>query len=150
MLRRLKQNLVGTRRPHRLSHICLWVFECLLWRYGSAVACCRGRVLVQQTWVWHKHSWKRLSLTHHRLARTYTRLGKQTLGGHKQNILHPRTYEKEAVTPKETNPDLPGGSRSLQCKLGLAVACCRVKGIKCSNVHWTFWGRLPLSSLPPP
>ena len=36
-------NLVGTRtqRPHRD-----WdrtVFECLLWRYGSAVDCCKGR-----------------------------------------------------------------------------------------------------------
>ena len=27
----------------RISQTCLWVFECLLWRYGSAVACHRGR-----------------------------------------------------------------------------------------------------------
>ena len=42
MLGGLKQNFVHTRTqgPHkRLSQTCLWVFECLLWRYGSALAC---------------------------------------------------------------------------------------------------------------
>ena len=29
--------------PQRLSQTCLWVFECLLQTYGSAVACHRGR-----------------------------------------------------------------------------------------------------------
>ena len=28
--------------PQRLSQACPWVFECLLWRYKSAVAWCRG------------------------------------------------------------------------------------------------------------
>ena len=31
----------------------------------------------------------------------------QTLGGHKQNLMHIRTPEKGAVTPQETAPDLP-------------------------------------------
>ena len=39
--------------------------------------------------------------------RTSTGLGKQTLGGHKQNLVHTRTQEKGAVTPQETDPDLP-------------------------------------------
>ena len=30
-----------------------------------------------------------------------------TLGGHKQNLVHTRTQEKGAVTPPETDPDLP-------------------------------------------
>ena len=38
--------------------------------------------------------------------RTYTGLGKQTLGGHKQNLVYTRTLEIEAVTPQETDPDL--------------------------------------------
>ena len=38
--------------------------------------------------------------------RTYTGLGKQTLGGHKQNIVCARTQEKGAVIPQETDPDL--------------------------------------------
>ena len=32
-------------------------------------------------------------------------LGKQTLGGHKQNFVHIRTQEKGAVTPQVTEPD---------------------------------------------
>ena len=39
--------------------------------------------------------------------RTYTGLGKQTLGGHRQNLVHIRTQEKGAVTPQETELGLP-------------------------------------------
>ena len=34
-------------------------------------------------------------------------LGKQTLGGHKQNSVHTRSQEKRAESPQETEPDLP-------------------------------------------
>ena len=34
-------------------------------------------------------------------------LGKQTLGGHKQNLVCTMTQEKGALTPQETDPDLP-------------------------------------------
>ena len=40
--------------------------------------------------------------------RTFTELGKQTLGGHKQNLVHTKTQEKGAMTTQETDPDLPG------------------------------------------
>ena len=40
--------------------------------------------------------------------RVYTGLGKQTLGGHKQNLICTRTQEKGAVTAPETHPDFPG------------------------------------------
>ena len=36
-----------------------------------------------------------------------TGLGKRTLGGHKQNLVHTRTQEKGAVISQETDPDLP-------------------------------------------
>ena len=36
-----------------------------------------------------------------------TGLGKQTLGGHKQNLVHTGSQEIGAVTPDETDPDLP-------------------------------------------
>ena len=39
--------------------------------------------------------------------RTYTGLGKQTLGGHRQNLLCTRTHEKGAGTPQETDSNLP-------------------------------------------
>ena len=32
---------------------------------------------------------------------------KQTLGGHKQNLVCTRTQEKGALAPQETDPDLP-------------------------------------------
>ena len=60
-----------------------------------------------QTWVWHKPCWGRSPIAHHRATRTYTGLGKQTQGGHKQHLGHTRTQEKGAVTPQETDPDLP-------------------------------------------
>ena len=34
-------------------------------------------------------------------------LGKQTLGGHKKNLVCTRTQEKGAVTPQEIDPDFP-------------------------------------------
>ena len=40
---------------------------------------------------------------------SYTKLGKQTLGRHKQNLVHIRIQEKGAVTSEETDPDLPMG-----------------------------------------
>ena len=39
--------------------------------------------------------------------RTSTGLGKYTLGGHKQNLVCIRAQEKGAVTPLETDLDLP-------------------------------------------
>ena len=39
--------------------------------------------------------------------RTSTGLGKQTLGGHKENLVHTRTQENGTATPPETDPDLP-------------------------------------------
>ena len=39
--------------------------------------------------------------------RTYTGLGKQTIEEYKQDLVHTRIQEKGAVTPQETDPDLP-------------------------------------------
>ena len=52
--------------------------------------------------------------------RTYTGLEKQTIGGHKQNLVCNQTQEKGAVTPRETDPDLPV---SVQESLGEAWVC---------------------------
>ena len=62
---------------------------------------------VQQTWVWHKPSWRRSPLTPPQSHQNLHRSGKQTLGGRKQNLVHTRTQEKGAMTPQETGPDLP-------------------------------------------
>ena len=39
--------------------------------------------------------------------RTSTGLGENALGGHTQNLVCTMTQEKGAVTPQETDPDLP-------------------------------------------
>jgi len=62
---------------------------------------------MQQTWVWHKPSQRRLPLTPPQSHQNLHRTGETTLGGHKQNLVCTRTQEKGAVTPQETDPDLP-------------------------------------------
>ena len=94
----------------------------------------QGQALgLQQTWVWHKPSWGRSPLTHHRATRTYIGLGKQTLGRHKQNLVCTRTQEKGVVIPQETDPDLPV---SVQESLVEAwVSSGLLLGL---GLHWTF------------
>ena len=57
--------------------------------------------------MWHKPSWRRLPLTPPQSHQNLHRTGKQTLGGHKQKLVCTRTQEKGAMTPQETEPDLP-------------------------------------------
>ena len=63
----------------------------------------------------------------------YTGLRKQTLGGYKQNIVCTRTQEKGAVTPQETDPDLPRSVQESPTECGLAVAWCNIRGTECSS-----------------
>ena len=39
--------------------------------------------------------------------RTYTGLGKQTIGGCRQSFVCTRTQGREAVTPQKTDPNVP-------------------------------------------
>ena len=103
---RAQTNLVHTR-TQRLSQNSVWVSPVEI-RVSSGLL--QGqRLWVRQTRVWHKPSWRRSPLSHHRAARTYTGWGIQILGGQKQNLVHTRTHEKGAETPQETDPDLPVG-----------------------------------------
>ena len=52
---------------------------------------------------------------------------KQTLGGHKHNLVCTRTQEKGAMTPQETDPDLPASVQESPSETGSTVACCRVR-----------------------
>ena len=79
--------------PQRRSQNCLWVSPVKLW-VSSGLPQGQG-LWVQQTWVCHKPSWRRLPFTPPQSTRTYTRLGKQTLGGHKQNLWAPGPKRKE-------------------------------------------------------
>ena len=58
----------------------------------------KGTENPQRIWIWKPVGFD---------YRTYTELGKQTLGGQEQNLVCTRTQEKGAVTPQETDPGLP-------------------------------------------
>ena len=82
--------------------------------------------------------------------RTYTGLGKQTLGGHKQNLVHTRTQEKGAVTPQEADPDLPVSVQKSLVEAWVGGGCCRVGALSAAVRAWGLLKEAPLSSLPPP
>ena len=60
--------------------------------------------------------------------RTSSGLGKQALGGHKQNLVCTRTQEKGAVSPQVSEQELPVSVQESPVEGGLTVACCRVGG----------------------
>ena len=55
-------------------------------------------------------------------------MGKQSLGGHKQNLGAPGPRREEQWPHKRLTQSCPWVSRSLQWRCGLAVSCCRVRG----------------------
>ena len=69
--------------------------------YGSAVDCCRGRV------AGCSRPGSGISPFGGGRHQPHHRAGKQSHGGHKQNLVHTRTQEKGAATPQETDPELP-------------------------------------------
>ena len=89
--------------------------------------------LMHQTWVGHKPSQMRSPLTLPQSCQNLHGTRKQTLGGHKQNLVHTRTQEKGAVTHKRLTQNCLCVSKSFQWRHGLAVACCRVGGTECPS-----------------
>ena len=77
--------------------------------------------------------------------------GKQNLGGQKQKLLHIWTQEKGAVTPQETDPDLPVTVQESRVEAWVSGGLLQGWG-HCAQqcLHGTFWRKSPLSSLPPP
>ena len=106
---------------------------------------------VQQTWVWHKPSWRRSPLTPPQSPQNLHTTGETDFWRHKQNPVCTRTQKKGAVTPPRDWPRLgcecpgvPGGAVSWQWPLQG-----RRHGVR-QCAHGTFWRRSPFSSLPPP
>ena len=60
--------------------------------------------------------------------KTSTKLGEQTLGGHKENLVHTRTQEKGAVFSQKTEPDLPVRARE-----SLVDACVDSDLLRCQG-----------------
>ena len=83
------------------------MFEYLLWRSGSAVACHRdGSSGCSRLGCDISPLGGGCHQPHHRAASTYTGLGIRLLEG-TDRTLCTRTQEKAVVTPQETDPDLP-------------------------------------------
>ena len=63
---------------------------------------------VQQTWVWHKPSWRRLPLIPPWSCQNLHRTGERdSWRAQTEPLVHTRTQEKGAVTPQKTDLDLP-------------------------------------------
>ena len=55
------------------------------------------------------------------------------LGGHKQNLMHTRTQEKGAVTPEETDPDLPVSVQPCPVEAWVGGGLLQAGGTECSS-----------------
>ena len=138
----------GPRAQQRLKQNCVWVSPVAV-QVRSGLP--RGQGLwMQQTSVWHKPFWRRSPLTHHRAARTYTRLGNKLWEGTNRTLCAPGPRRKEQWPHKRLTQTSPWVSRSLWQRCGSAVACWGLEALIVAARAWIFWGRLPLSSLPPP
>ena len=93
------------------------------------MACHRGRGSGQQTWVRHKPSWRRSPLTPPQSRRNLHRTGKESLGGHNRTLCT-RTQEKGAVTPQETDPDLPGSVQESPGEAWVSGGRCRAADVR--------------------
>ena len=66
--------------------------------------------------------------------RTSSGLGKQALGGHKQNLVCTRTQEKGEVTSQETDPDLPMNIQESLAEAWIGRDLLQGRGTECSSV----------------
>ena len=72
--------------------------------------------------------------------RTSIGLGKQTHGGHKQNLVRTRTQENWAVIPQETEPDLPVSVQEslVEVWVVLGGAACLHKSFRRQFLHYPY------------
>ena len=67
-----------------------------------------------------------------------------------QNLVDTRTLEKGAVTPQETDPDLPGSAQESLVEAWVAEAAAGSGALSAAVPLWGLLKESPLSSLPPP
>ena len=77
----------------RLSQNCVWVSPEEV-QVSSGLPHGQG-LWAQQTWVWHKPSWRRSPLIPPESHRNLHRTGRQTLGGHNRTLCAPEPVRKE-------------------------------------------------------
>ena len=125
--------------PERLRQTCLWASRV----YGSAVGYHRERGCVQQTWVWHKLSWRRSPLTPSELTHDW---GNKLLEGTNRTLCAPGSRRKEQWFHNhwvgETDPDLPVSVQESLAEAWVGGGLLQGRGHwvqKC--MHRTFWRR---------
>ena len=72
------------------------------------------------------------------IAELNTGLGKQTLGGHKQNLLCTRTQGKGAVTPKETDTNFSVSVQESPVEVWVGSGLLQGQGTEWGSVQETF------------
>ena len=89
---------------------------------------------MQQTWVWHKPTWRRLPLTPSQNYQNLHRTGEtDSWRTQTKPCAHQDPGERSSDHKRLTQTCL-WASRSLWQRHGSAVACCRVGSTQCSNV----------------
>ena len=134
MLRGLKQTLCTTRTqgPTETETVPCLSLSC--GRSGQQWTAAGAGIWVQQTWVWHKPSWRRSPVTS-----PLHRTGKLTLGGHQQNLVHQdpgeRTSDPTRHWPRPACecPEIPIGGMGWQWPSA---------GLGALNVAVRAWGLL--------
>ena len=64
---------------------------------------------------------------------TYTGPGKQTLGGHKQSLVHISSQEKGTVSSQETEPDLPVSVQESLAEVWVSGGLLQGRDTECSS-----------------
>ena len=106
------------------------MFECLLWGTGQQGTAARARALGAVDLGMAYAPWEEVAINPTQSHQNLHRTGETDSWRHKQNFVCTRTQDKGAVTPQETDPDLP---MSVQESLVEARACCRAGGTERSN-----------------
>ena len=114
--------------PQRLSHNCVWMFPAKV-QVNSSLLQVQGQGLwVQQTWVWHKPSWRRLPLTPPQSLQNLQRTGE--MDSWKAQIkpcAHQDPGERRS-DPTETDPQLPVSVQESPMKVWVTVVLLQGQG----------------------
>ena len=131
---RLRQNCVSVSPEE------VWVSSGLLWGQG---------LWVQQTWVWHKHSWGRTPLTPTQSHQNLHRSGETDSWRAKtESCVHQDPGERSS-DPTRDWPRLPVSVQESVVEAWVSGGLLLGWGYWVQQcLHGTFWSRLPLSSLP--
>ena len=120
------------RPPQRLRQNCVWVSSEEVWVCSGLL---QGQGLwVQQTWMWHKPSWRRSPLTPPQSHQNLHRTGEiDSWRAQTEPCVHQDPGERSSDPTKDLTQTCPWVSWSLWRRPGLAAACCSSGGTECSS-----------------